>query len=180
MGTSIRIGKIWGIPIGINYSWIFVFLLYIFLISEQFQIAYTDWSNPLRWTIAVLTTVLLFASVLTHELSHSLVAIHRHIPVHGITFFIFGGVSHLEHEAKRPMTEFMVAVVGPLASFVLALVFGLLWYYTQGMNSYVSAILFTLFVINLSLGSHIYQLPCHFKAPVVVHASLSDDEAAVS
>ncbi|MFQ6025883.1 MAG: site-2 protease family protein [Dehalococcoidia bacterium] len=153
MGTSIRLGKIWGIPIGINYSWIFVFLLYIFLISEQFGIAYPAWPIPQRWTIAVLTTVLLFASVLAHELSHSLVAVRRHIPVHGITFFIFGGVSHLGHEAKRPQTEFLVAVVGPMASFLLALVFGLLWYFTRGLNNSMSAIVFTLFAINLSLGA---------------------------
>ena len=97
--------------------------------------------------------MLLFASVLVHELSHSLVAIRRQIPVLGITFFIFGGVSQLGHEAKRPLTEFLVAIVGPLTSFGLALVFGLLWYYTRDLNNSASAILFTLFAINLSLGA---------------------------
>ena len=153
MGSSLRIGKILGIPIGINYSWIFVFLLYIFLISEQFGVAYPAWPLPQRWTIAVLTTLLLFVSVLAHELAHSLVAIRRHIPVHGITFFIFGGVSHLGHEAQRPLTEFLVAVVGPLVSFLLALVCGITWYFSRELDNSMSAVVFTLFAINLSLGA---------------------------
>ena len=152
MGTSIRLGKILGIPIGVHYSWIFVFFLFIFLLGRQFDGAYPAWSPLHRWTISVVTTVLFFLSVLAHELSHSVLAVHKGIPVRGITLFIFGGVSELGHEARRPLTEFLVAVVGPVTSLLLGMVLALLWYLTRGTSSSLSAILFTLFAINLSLG----------------------------
>jgi Zn-dependent protease len=149
MGTSIRLGKILGIPIGINYSWLFVFLLFIFLIERQLN---NDWPEVQRWAVAVVTTVLFFLSVLAHELSHSLVAVRKGIPVRGITLFIFGGVSQLAHEARRPFTEFLVAIVGPLTSIILGLVLFGLWYLTRDLNSSLEAIFFSLFAINLSLG----------------------------
>jgi len=152
MGTSIRLGKIWGIPIGINYSWIFVFLLFIFLMSEQFGDTFPGWPLTQRWAVAVITTVLFFLSVLAHELSHSLVAVRKGIPVRGITLFIFGGVSQLAHEARRPLTEFLVAIVGPLTSIILGLVLVGLWYLMRDVNSSLEAIFFSLSAINLSLG----------------------------
>ncbi len=152
MGTSIRLGKIFGIPLGINYSWLVIFGLLIFLMSSRFAEFYPQWPLAQRWATAVITAVLFFLSVLLHELSHSLVAINRGIPVRGITLFIFGGVSQLAHEAQRPMAEFLVAIVGPLTSLALALAWGGLWYLTDGVSSYLSAVLFILFAINLSLG----------------------------
>lgn len=152
MGSTIRLGKIFGIPLGINYSWLIVFGLVIFLMSARFSEFYPHWPLASRWAVAVLTTVLFFLSVLVHELSHSLVALAKGIPVRGITLFIFGGVSLLAHEAQRPLTEFLVSVVGPVTSLALALVLGLSWYLFGEYNSYLSAILFTLFAINLSLG----------------------------
>ena len=152
MGTSIPLGKIFGIPLGINYSWLVIFGLVIFLMSSRFAEFYPQWPLAQRWMIAILTALLFFLSVLAHELSHSLVAVSWGIPVRGITLFIFGGVSQLAHEAQRPLSEFLVAVVGPLTSLALALVCGGLWYLFEGFSSYLSAILFTLFAVNLSLG----------------------------
>jgi Zn-dependent protease len=152
MGPSIRLGKIFGIPIGINYSWLIVFLFFIFLIARQFGDISPDWTLPQRWATAVITTVLFFMSVLAHELSHSLVAVHKGIPVRGITLFIFGGVSQLAHEARRPFTEFIVAIVGPLTSILIALLLFGLWSITRGVNSSLEAIFITLSAINLSLG----------------------------
>ncbi len=152
MGTSIRLGKIFGIPLGINYSWLVIFGLVIFLMSSRFAEFYPQWPLAQRWATAIVTTFLFFLSVLVHELSHSLVAVNRGIPVRGITLFIFGGVSQLAHEAQRPLSEFLVAVVGPLTSLALALVCGGLWYLTDGLSSYLRAVLFTLFAVNLSLG----------------------------
>ena len=152
MGTSIRLGKVFGIPLGSNYSWLVIFGLVIFLLSARFDELYPQWPLPQRWATAIITTVLFFLSVLAHELSHSLVAVNRGIPVRGITLFIFGGVSQLAHEAQRPGTEFLVAVVGPVTSLLLAAVLGGLWYWGDGFSSYLSAVLFTLFAINLSLG----------------------------
>ena len=153
MGTSIRLGKILGIPIGIHYSWIFVFLLFVFLMVRQFTTFTTDSVPvPQRWLTAILTTVLLFVSVLIHELSHSVVAVHKGIPVTGITLFIFGGVSQLAHEARRPFTEFVVAIVGPLTSIVLGLLLLAIWDLTRGLSDSLGFVLVSLALINLSLG----------------------------
>ena len=152
MDSSIRLGKIFGIPLGINYSWLIVFVLVIFLMSSNFQDMYPRWTTESRWAVAVLTTVLFFVSVLLHELSHSLVALAWGIPVKGITLFIFGGVSQLAHEAERPLTEFLVAVVGPVTSLALAAALWLAWELVGGYSSHLNAVLFTLFAINLSLG----------------------------
>ena len=152
MDSSIRLGKVFGIPLGINYSWLIVFGLVIFLMSARFGDMYPQWPLASRWVIAVVTTALFFLSVVIHELSHSLVALAWGIPVRGITLFIFGGVSQLAREAERPLSEFLVSVVGPLASLVLALIFGVAWYVAGNFSSYLSAVLFTLFAINLSLA----------------------------
>jgi Zn-dependent protease/CBS domain-containing protein len=120
--------------------------------ARQFGDLFPLWPLSQRWFIAVVTTVLFFLSVLAHELSHSLVAVHKGIPVRGITLFIFGGVSQLGHEARHPLTEFLVAIVGPLTSILLGLVLLGLWYLTREASSSLEAIFFSLFAINLSLG----------------------------
>ena len=144
-------GKIWGIPIEINYSWIIVFLLFTYLLFGQFGHDYPRWPLFQRWSLAAVTTVLVFLSVLAHELSHSVVALHKGIPVRGITLFIFGGVSQLGHEARRASTEFLVAVVGPVSSVFLGLACGGLWYLSHEANDSLSAVFQTLFVVNLGL-----------------------------
>ncbi|HLF03650.1 MAG TPA: site-2 protease family protein [Dehalococcoidia bacterium] len=153
MGASIRLGRVLGIPISINYSWVVVFLLFTYLLGSQFSHDYPDWPLLQRWGIAAITTVLFFLSVLAHELSHSVVAVRMGIPVRGITLFIFGGVSHLAHEARRPLTEFVVAVVGPLSSVALGLIFWGLWQLLSESRESLAAICFMLFSINLSLGA---------------------------
>ena len=112
LSSSICVGRIFGIPLNINYSWLIIFILVIFLMSSQFAELYPFWPAAARWVIAIVTTCLFFLSVLAHELSHSLVALARGIPVRSITLFIFGGVSQLAEEAQRPISEFLVTIVG--------------------------------------------------------------------
>jgi Zn-dependent protease len=153
MGASIQLGRVLGIPISINYSWVVVFLLFTYLLGTDFGARYPQWSFLQQWGIAAITTVLFFLSVLAHELSHSVVAVRMGIPVRGITLFIFGGVSHLAHEARRPLTEFLVAVVGPLSSVALGLLFlGLQELLGESRES-LEAVSQELFLINLSLGA---------------------------
>ena len=152
MTSSIRLGRIFGIPLNINYSWLIVFGLVILLMSSRFGDLYPRWPAAAHWIVAAVTTALFFLSVLLHELSHSLVAVARGIQVKGITLFIFGGVSELAHEAHRPMSEFVVTIVGPATSLAIALVCGALWIALDGGPPYIGAILFTLAAINLSLG----------------------------
>lgn len=152
MGPSLRVLKIFGIPIEIHFSWIFVFLLITFLLGSQFGQFHPTWTVLGRWTLALVIAVLFFASVLSHELSHSLVAVRKGIPVQGITLFFFGGVSHLAHEARRPYIEFLITVVGPLSSILLAGVFGALWLLFRDTNSSLEVAFQLLMSINLMLG----------------------------
>ena len=152
MGPSLRLGKIFGIPVEVNISWILVFLLLTYLLASEFEDARLRWPAVQRWSVAMVTVVLFFLSVLVHELSHSVMALSKGIPVRGINLFIFGGVSRLDKEPDRPLIEFMVASVGPLISIVLAVVLGGIWFLLGRGDSPVEVVLVLLTWTNLSLG----------------------------
>ncbi len=152
MSASLRLGRVFGIPIEVNISWVFVFLLLTFVLAGEFDDARLRWPVAQRWTVAMVTVVLFFLSVLAHELSHSVMAQRKGIPVRGITLFIFGGVSRLDHEPNRPVTEFAIALVGPLCSILLAGIFGGSWYLAGGGDSTIEVVLLLLAWTNLSLG----------------------------
>ena len=152
MGASLRIGKIFGIPIEINVSWLLIFALITYMLANLFGHSQPAWAATHRWSVAAVTSVLFFMSVLAHELTHSVVAERWGIPVRKITLFIFGGVSQLTREAGRPLIEFTVAVVGPLSSLALSGIFAGLWFLLRDANATLAAILFILAWVNLSLG----------------------------
>jgi Zn-dependent protease/CBS domain-containing protein len=128
MKSSIRLFRIAGIDIGIHYSWILIFLLLVVTLSlSYFPQASPDKSSISYWITGIVVTLLLFVSVLIHELAHSLVAKTRGIPVNSITLFILGGVSNLEEEPKKPKIEFIMSIVGPITSFGLAIIFWLVF-----------------------------------------------------
>jgi Zn-dependent protease len=125
---SLKLGKILGISIGVNYTWFIVFVLVTMsLATSYFPSLYPDWGQVAYLGIGLLASVLFFASVLIHELAHSIVARAWDIPVKSITLFIFGGVANIEREPDRPLAEFLIAIAGPISSLLLALAFGLLW-----------------------------------------------------
>jgi Zn-dependent protease/CBS domain-containing protein len=127
MRDGIRIGRIFGINIHLDWSWIFIFLLVTWSLAVGvFPNWHPDWSPGLNWTVAIVASLLFFASVLLHELSHSLVAKAKGLRVRRITMFIFGGASNIEREPSNPKTEFLVAVVGPITSIALGIIFLLL------------------------------------------------------
>lgn len=152
MRGSIRLGKVLGIPVEVNASWVLIFLLLTYVLAQEFESARLGWPAAQRWSVAIATVVLFFLSVLAHELSHSVVAKRKGIPVQSITLFIFGGVSRLAQEPDRPMTEFTVAGVGPLSSIILAAVLGGLWYLLGAGDSILEVVLFLLAWTNLWLG----------------------------
>lgn len=153
MKASLRIGRIAGIEIGIHYTWLLAVIFISWSLAVGFFPAYfPGWSTTAYWATAILAACLLFASVLVHELAHSLVALGRGLPAHGITLFIFGGVSTISAEAKRPRDEFVIAIVGPITSLVLAGIFWGLLQIAGGGNAPVSAILSYLALINVSLA----------------------------
>src|SRR5262245_26512030 len=124
MRNEIRIGRISGINIYLDWSWIFIFLLVTFgLAGGILFVWHPDWNPWLTWAVAVAASLLLFASVLLHELAHSLVAKARGLPIRKITLFLFGGASNIEREPDSPKTEFLMALVGPVVSIALGVVF---------------------------------------------------------
>ena len=153
MPGPLRIGKIAGIDIDIHVSWIIILvLLTVSLATGWFPQLYPGWSAPSYWLIAFLSSLLLFVSVLLHELAHSLVARRRGLPVKNITLFIFGGVSNIEREPPGPGIEFQMAFVGPLTSLVIGAICFLLQLPLRGSNSPLEGILFYLAVTNILLG----------------------------
>ncbi len=153
MPGSFRIGKIAGIDIDINASWIIILvLLTVSLAMGWFPQLYPGWSTATYWVIGFISSLLLFVSVLLHELAHSLVARRRGLPVKSITLFIFGGVSDIEREPASPGVEFQMAFVGPLTSLLIGGVCVLLLLPLRGSSSPLEGILFYLAVTNVLLG----------------------------
>lgn len=154
MKSSFRLFRIAGIDIGVHYTWIFIFLLISWSLAQGFfPQLYPGWDTATYWITAVIAAVVLFASVLLHELAHSLVARSRGMSVNSITLFIFGGVSNLEGEPEKPKTEFTMAIVGPLTSLVLAGVFWGLAETVPDQDSPLAAVLGYLAIINLALAA---------------------------
>ena len=153
MENSLRIGRIAGIPLEVHASWLFIFGLVVWsLAADYLPMHHPGLDAETNWIAAVIAALLFFGSVVAHELAHSLIARARGIPVERITLFALGGVSGLKKDATKPGTEFVVAVVGPLASLVLAAVFWAVWRITVGDNMTVGAIAFYLAYGNLALG----------------------------
>jgi Zn-dependent protease/predicted transcriptional regulator len=149
MSSSIKIGKIFGIEIGVHWSWVFIFALITWSFANGIlEEYYPDWSDTRRWGVGVIVAVIFFISILLHELSHSVVAKARGIPVQGITLFVFGGVSMLGREAESAAEEFQIAIVGPLTSLALGAVFAILWFGLQGPAPEAAAIAGYLAFIN--------------------------------
>ena len=153
MRGSFRLGRLFGIEIGVHYTWFLAFLLISFSLAQRFfPQQYPGWDLATYWITGIIAALLLFVSVLLHELAHSLVAQARGLPVQSITLFIFGGVSNLGKEPEKPKVEFVMALVGPLTSLALA---GISWGLLQVLgagDSPVAAVLFYLALVNAILG----------------------------
>jgi Zn-dependent protease len=109
MESSFRLGRIAGIEIGLHDTWLFAFGLVAWSLAGGFFPAnYPGWDASTYWLLGVVCALALFASVLAHELSHSLVALSRGQQVRSITLFVFGGVSNLAAEAEAPAEELFV------------------------------------------------------------------------
>jgi Zn-dependent protease/predicted transcriptional regulator len=154
---GIPIGKAFGISLRLHYSWFFIFALVTWaLAAAYFPTVYPTWSLSARITAGLITSVLFFASVLVHELMHSIVAQRQGIPVQSITLFIFGGVSQITSEPKQPRDEFRMAIVGPLSSLVIGGILLGVYYQWGSVDTFtvqfITAIAYWLGYINLVLG----------------------------
>jgi Zn-dependent protease len=118
---TIPMGRVLGIPLELDYSWFLVVALLTWVLAVgHYPAEYKGWPAILYWIMGAVTAVMLFVSVVLHELGHSLVARRYQIPVRRITLFIFGGVSQIEAEAASAGGDFRIAVAGPLVSLALA------------------------------------------------------------
>lgn len=127
MYKGFRLARVFGIEITVDWSWLFIFLLVTWnLAAGVFPQLHPNWGIGLNLAVSLIASLLFFASVLAHELAHSLVARARDLPVRRITLFLFGGVSNIQREPPSPGAEFVIAIVGPLTSIILGIVFLLL------------------------------------------------------
>lgn len=122
MKATIKLGRIFGVEIGLHYSWLLIALLITFSLAGHFQQNNPGWSDALRWGVSIVTAILFFGSIVVHELSHALVAKLRGLPVRSITLFALGGVAQIEKEAADAKTEFWMGIIGPITSFVIGIV----------------------------------------------------------
>lgn len=155
--NGIPIGKIFGISIRLHYSWFLIFALVTWsLAASYFPSTYPTWSLSMKIGAGLITSLLFFGSVLSHELMHCLVAMREGIQIHSITLFILGGVSQITGEPKTPKDEFSMAVAGPLSSLVLGGIFWGIFFalsnMTAGAAQFIAAISYWLGFINITLG----------------------------
>ena len=154
MKSSWRIGRIFGIDIRIDSSWLVIFVLITWsLAGSYFPKAHPQGSLTMNWILGCVTSLLVFASVLFHELTHSLVAKKQGEEVGSITLFILGGVAQIKEEPDEPLKEFAMAIVGPLSSFFLAVVFLAVSLLAAQAGGGVKEAAFFLFETNLLLGA---------------------------
>src|SRR5437660_5302262 len=153
MPGSFRIFSIAGIDINIHISWLIILVFLTFsLATGWFPITYPGSSTVTYYLLGLIASILLFVSVLLHELAHSFVARSRGLQVKSIVLFIFGGVSNIEQEPQTPGVEFAMAFVGPLVSLLIGVVcYGLL-FLVRGTHSLIEPILWYLAVANILLG----------------------------
>ncbi|MHB8104327.1 MAG: CBS domain-containing protein [Dehalococcoidales bacterium] len=153
MKASFKLFRIAGITIGIHYTWIFAIIFFSWTLAQAyFPVLYPNWSTAIYWITGVITALLIFVSILLHELAHSLVANARGIPVHSITLFILGGASNLEEEPQKPASEFVMAIVGPVTSLVLAAALWGLSFLPTDKTTPLAAVLSYMAIINMYIG----------------------------
>ncbi len=151
-GSSIKLFKVFGIEIRLDFSWFIVFALFAYYFGfNYFPAVLPDVNGGIIAVVTIITVILFFSSVLIHEISHSLVAKSKGTPVERITLFLFGGMAQIEKEPETPMSEFVMAIAGPAASFVLAILFGIIWLLTRQYEIIREPVRY-LTIINIILG----------------------------
>lgn len=119
MKGDIKIGRIFGIQLGLHFSWLVIAVLVTLSLVGHFSAVNANWGSSLVWTTALVTGLLFFVAVILHELAHALVAKMRGLPVRSITLFALGGIALIDKEPDDPLTEFLVGFAGPLMSLII-------------------------------------------------------------
>jgi Zn-dependent protease/CBS domain-containing protein len=155
--SQIKLGRIYGIQIGLHYSWFLIAILIALSLTAHFHAVRSEWSETTVWAAAIITSALFFVTLLLHELAHSLLAKSRGLRVRAITLFALGGVSQIETDPADAKSEFWIAIVGPLSSFAIGLLLvGLArlsgWTSSSEPQSPLIAVLLWLGYINFGLA----------------------------
>lgn len=158
MKSAIKVGKIINIAIEIDISWVIIFALIALTLSEGYFPSIDPKISILsRWLMGIIASILLFASILIHELSHSYIAQKNNIIIKKITLFIFGGVAQLTREPDSAKVELKIAVAGPISSIILAAIFFIISSVFAPHGVYSNKIVFELFrylfLINIILAA---------------------------
>src|SRR6266567_7393439 len=119
MQAQIKLFRVFGIQIGLHYSWLLIAVLVVLSLAGRFEVTNPQWGPSLIWGLAILTALLFFAAIVVHELSHATIAKLRGLPVKSITLFALGGVVQIEKEASDAKTEFWMGIVGPITSIII-------------------------------------------------------------
>ena len=159
-GHSLYLGRCFRIPVRVHATWPVSFLLIAASLGAgYYPQAYPGWSLPVYAAAGVVTSLLIFVSIVAHELAHCLVARWRGLEVHDIVLFLLGGVSQIDREPSSPSVELAMAMAGPLASLALAVVLGLVWLVClplaeplAAMSGYVAGLNGAVAVFNLMPG----------------------------
>jgi Zn-dependent protease/CBS domain-containing protein len=156
---NFKIASVLGIPIVVNVSWIATLIFVTSVLALRFYPEVIPPDSPdrdntsLHWAMAIASGLAFFTSIVLHELAHSVIARRQGIPVKNITLFIFGGVSQIAGEARRPLHEFVMAIVGPLTSLLIAGACFAVWFVLgQSEEEPLSLVLEWLFLMNLVLA----------------------------
>jgi len=160
VNTNIQVARLLGIPVVVNVSWLVTLVFVTSMLALRFYPSVIPEGSPYRedkalhWVMAISSGLIFFASILLHELAHSFVALRQGIPVKSITLFIFGGISQIGGEASRPLHEFIMAIMGPLTSVVLGLLFFGFWWATGfASDKPLPIVLEWLFLMNMVLAA---------------------------
>ncbi len=121
MKSTIGLGRWFGVPVGLHYSWFVIAWLIALSLTSQFSAENPAWSVGMVWTLALVTAALFFVCIVLHELGHATVARLSGVPVRGITLFALGGIAQIEKEAAAPSKEFWMAIAGPAVSIAIGL-----------------------------------------------------------
>jgi Zn-dependent protease/CBS domain-containing protein len=151
MNGNIRVGSLFGIPFYVNPSWLLVLGLVTWSYGDGLAAQFPNLPNGSPLLLGLITALLLFSSVLAHELGHSFVALSQGIEVKSITLFLFGGLASLEKESDTPADAFWVAIAGPAVSLVLCAILTTIGF-TANLTGPLAAMIAVLAAVNLSLG----------------------------
>ena len=122
MKAQIKLARVFGVELGLHYSWFIIAALIAFSLGAHFRAVNAGWGNGVIWTAAIVTAVLFFVCLFAHELSHAAVAKSRGLPIHRITLFLLGGMAQIEKEATDASTEFWMGIAGPIASAIIGII----------------------------------------------------------